>query len=580
MANIVRIKRRSLGGASGAPVSLAQSELAYSEVDGVLHIGVGIGGSATVVAIGGPGAYATKASPTFTGVPLAPTATSGTNNTQIATTAFVTAAVAAVDISGQLTNYLLKTDAASTYLTISSASSTYLTQSSASSTYAPLASPALTGSPTAPNVTAGDSSTKIANTSFVMTAVSNLVASAPDALNTLNELATALGNDASFSTTITTSIGGKLAKASNLSDLVSASTARTNLGLGTMATQAASAVAITGGTIDGVTIDCGEFDAPATITITSQPSAQTASGFAATFSVTATVSAGTLAYQWERQALGTGSYTAISGATSSTLSLTGLTNASNNADNYRVAVSAAGATAVTSNAAALTVAASTITISSQPSNQTASSGAATFSVTASVSPAGTVTYQWQKQALGTGSYANISGATSSTLSLTGLSNASNNADNYRVVVSSFNASDVTSNSAALTVPVASLISLTRDNGSSTFSGSGTTGSPYVRVAGVELDLADGLSHYYWTASATATVTLKFDYSDDSGSSQNYSVTRTRSGSTTTPVAGTGSNSPSQVTGVTVSVISGDVIRITASGDASQQHFANVSVSAA
>jgi hypothetical protein len=70
MANTLRIKRRALGGASGAPTSLAQSELAYSEVDGVLHIGVGTGGSATVVAIGGPGAYLSSSSAASTYLPL------------------------------------------------------------------------------------------------------------------------------------------------------------------------------------------------------------------------------------------------------------------------------------------------------------------------------------------------------------------------------------------------------------------------------------------------------------------------------------------------------------------------------
>jgi len=57
---------------------------------------------------------------------------------------------------------------------------------------------------------AGDSSTKVATTAFVSTAVSNLVDSAPGTLNTLNELAAALGDDANFSTTVTNSIATKL----------------------------------------------------------------------------------------------------------------------------------------------------------------------------------------------------------------------------------------------------------------------------------------------------------------------------------------------------------------------------------
>jgi hypothetical protein len=79
---------------------------------------------------------------------------------------------------------------------------------------APLESPALTGVPTAPTATAGTATTQVATTAFVGTAVSNLVASSPEALDTLNELATALGNDANFSTTLTNNLALKAPLAS------------------------------------------------------------------------------------------------------------------------------------------------------------------------------------------------------------------------------------------------------------------------------------------------------------------------------------------------------------------------------
>jgi hypothetical protein len=85
-----------------------------------------------------------------------------------------------------------------------------LATATAASTYAPIASPTFTGVPAAPTATAGTATTQVATTAFVGTAVSNLVASAPSTLDTLNELATALGNDAAFSTTVTNSIAAKL----------------------------------------------------------------------------------------------------------------------------------------------------------------------------------------------------------------------------------------------------------------------------------------------------------------------------------------------------------------------------------
>ena len=69
---------------------------------------------------------------------------------------------------------------------------------------------ALAGSPTTTTQSASDNSTKIATTAYADTAVANLVASAPSALNTLDELAAALNDDASFSTTVTNSIATKL----------------------------------------------------------------------------------------------------------------------------------------------------------------------------------------------------------------------------------------------------------------------------------------------------------------------------------------------------------------------------------
>ena len=68
---------------------------------------------------------------------------------------------------------------------------------------------ALTGIPTAPTASQSNSSTQIATTAFVSTAISDLVDSAPGALNTLNELAEALGDDSNFANTVTTALATK-----------------------------------------------------------------------------------------------------------------------------------------------------------------------------------------------------------------------------------------------------------------------------------------------------------------------------------------------------------------------------------
>lgn len=112
MANTIRIKRSS---STAAPTTLANAELAFSENSNKLFIGVGTGGaggSATsILAIGGPGAYATldttqtiSGAKTFSGSvdlgssAVAVTKSPGNNSTAVATTAYVDAAAAALDL--------------------------------------------------------------------------------------------------------------------------------------------------------------------------------------------------------------------------------------------------------------------------------------------------------------------------------------------------------------------------------------------------------------------------------------------------------------------------------------------------
>jgi hypothetical protein len=190
MADIIRIKRRS-GGAAGAPASLANAELAYNETDHTLYIGEGTGGaggSATVIVpIGGSGmgsvalplvngtasagagtkwsrddhihptdtSRAPLASPTFTGVPAAPTASPGTNSIQLATTAFVTAAVSGATAGVASFNGRTGT------VTFQASDVTGVGG-------ALLASPTFTGTPAAPTPANGTNTTQIATTQYVM----------------------------------------------------------------------------------------------------------------------------------------------------------------------------------------------------------------------------------------------------------------------------------------------------------------------------------------------------------------------------------------------------------------------------
>lgn len=149
--------------------------------------------------------YAPKESPTFTGTPKAPTPAAGNNTTRIATTEFVQAAITALINGAPATLDTLKEIAAA----INNDPKFSTTINNALALKAPLSSPALTGTPTAPTAAQSVNNTQIATTAFVKSAIAAMVGSAPAALDTLNELAAALGNDPNFSTTVLNALAGK-----------------------------------------------------------------------------------------------------------------------------------------------------------------------------------------------------------------------------------------------------------------------------------------------------------------------------------------------------------------------------------
>ena len=162
-------------------------------------------------------------------------------------------------------------------------------------------------------------------------------------------------------------------------------------------------------------------------------------GSSHTFSVVSSGSA-TLTYQWRKNG------SSISGATSSTYSIS--STSTSDAGSYTVVVTNSAGSA-TSNAATLTVtaAATAPTITTQPSSRSVTSGsAASFSVVASGTA--TLTFQWKKDG------SSISGATSSTYSIS--STSTSDAGSYTVVVTN-SAGSATSNAATLTVTPAPVI---------------------------------------------------------------------------------------------------------------------------
>ena len=131
-----------------------------------------------------------------------------------------------------------------------------------------LADPALSGNPTAPTQAANNNSTRIATTAYVQTELTDLIGGAPGTLDTLNELAAAINDDASYASTLTTALGTKAPKADptfsgtiaipNISDIETAITANTakatNVSTNLSATTAADQITINSSDGDNVVI--------------------------------------------------------------------------------------------------------------------------------------------------------------------------------------------------------------------------------------------------------------------------------------------------------------------------------------
>lgn len=174
MANIIRIKRRSSGGAPGAPTSLASAELAYNEQDDTLYYGKGdnsSGQATSIPAIAGSGAFVSLSGnqtvtgeKTFSGsVNLGSNTTAANpatdnNSNKVATTAFVLG-------QGSNTNPVINGSA-------NPGSSNRFSRQDhvhpTDTTRAPNASPTFTGTPAAPTASVDTTTTQIATTAFVV----------------------------------------------------------------------------------------------------------------------------------------------------------------------------------------------------------------------------------------------------------------------------------------------------------------------------------------------------------------------------------------------------------------------------
>ncbi len=275
--------------------------------------------------------------------------------------------------------------------------------------------------------------------------------------------------------------------------------------------------------------------------VTTQPTSQTAvAGSTVTFTAAAN-GAPTPSVQWEVSNGQTG-FSVISGATSTTLTLVGVA-ASQNGDEYE-AVFTNSSGSVTTAIATLTVD-SPPAVTADPANQSVDAGGtATFSAAAAGNP--TPTVQWEVSTNGGASWSNVSGATSTTLTVSAVAGTQNGAEYEAIFTNSVGA--VTTSPATLTVddvtlqPVSQTINAGQDltftaatsnpSGMDTVQWQVNTGSGFT-------NLTDG---GVYSGSATTTLTITGATAAMSGD-QYEAVFTNSAGSLTTTVATLTVNAP-------------------------------------
>jgi len=229
--------------------------------------------------------------------------------------------------------------------------------------------------------------TDAATKSYVDTAVANVVASAPAALDTLNELATALGNDASFSTTVATSIGTKVAKAGDsMTGALSMGTNKiTSLGTPTASTDAVNKTYVDTlfGSTTSAAASATAAATSATSASTSATSAETSASSAATSATSAATSASSAATSASSAA---SSYSSVIGLTGAGIvrDMGSITDADTTSTTYiNIATIAASATTSATSAATSATSASTSATSAASSATAATTSASSASTSAS-----------------------------------------------------------------------------------------------------------------------------------------------------------------------------------------------------